>query len=57
MTLTASTATAPTDAKRDRVVDAAIMWIYDQTCASALAALEEAVEDYVGQPVTAESKS
>lgn len=42
------TATATTDlaALKDLVVEAAIYWVVDQDCASALAALEEAVADY-----------
>lgn len=53
-----TTATAPTENEmKDRVVKAAIMWVYDQSCASALVALEDAVEEYVGPPVSVESKS
>lgn len=31
---------------KSRIADAAIFWVSDQECASALAALEEAVADY-----------
>lgn len=52
----ALTATAPTEEQmKDLIVAAAIMWVYDQTCSSALAALEDAVETYVGKPVSSDS--
>lgn len=40
------TVPALTDAER-QVVDAALLWVIDQTCSSALAALEEAVEELI----------
>jgi hypothetical protein len=52
----ASIATAPTDdAMKERIITAAIMWVYDQTCPNALADLERAVEQYVGTPVSSDS--
>jgi hypothetical protein len=42
---------------QERIVAAAIMWVYDQTCSNALMELESAVEAYVGQPVSSESHS
>lgn len=44
-----STATAMTELEKlkSRIADAAIFWVVDQECASALAALEEAVADYL----------
>lgn len=44
-----STATAMTELEdlKIRIADAAIFWVADQECASALAALEEAVADYL----------
>ena len=44
------TAPVPTDrvAARERVLKAAVDWVYDQTCSLALAELEDAVTDLVG---------
>lgn len=44
-----STAIAMTELEKlkSRIADAAIFWVVDQECASALAALEEAVADYL----------
>lgn len=36
------------EAKRERVLKAACDWVYDQTCANALAELEDAVVDLIG---------
>jgi hypothetical protein len=36
------------DAKRERVVKAAVEWVYDQSCSSALMELEESVESLMG---------
>lgn len=41
---------------RDRVADAAVMWVIDQGCSSALAALEDAVEEYLGRPIGGTSR-
>lgn len=46
------TATAPTEPRfyeeaRDRLVLAAILWVFDQSCSTALADLESAVEEYI----------
>lgn len=40
------TATAPT--KKERVLRAAIDWVYNQSCSTALMELEDAVTDYFG---------
>ena len=37
-----------TDAQRQRVLRAAIEWVYDQRCPNALAELEDAVTDLMG---------
>lgn len=42
------TATAPT--KKERVLRAAIDWVYNQSCSTALMELEDAVTDYLGVP-------
>lgn len=52
----ASTVSAPTDEqKKERIVTAAIMWVYDQSCPNALMDLEGAVEGYVGKSASADS--
>lgn len=38
---------APTDEKRERVVKAAVEWVYDQSCSNALVELEDAVFDFM----------
>jgi len=50
-----STVCAPIDASaadlvaaERTVVDAAVLWVADQSCASALACLEDAVAEYLG---------
>lgn len=43
-------APAQTDA-RDRVLRAAVEWVYDQGCATALADLEEAVCELIGRDI------
>jgi hypothetical protein len=44
-----ATVPAPIDrqAQRERVVKAAVDWVYDQGCASALMELEDAVKDFM----------
>jgi hypothetical protein len=44
------TAPAPTEreAKRERVVKAAVEWVYDQSCSNALMELEDAVTEFIG---------
>lgn len=34
--------------KRERILKAAIDWVYDQSCSEALMELEDAVTDFVG---------
>lgn len=41
-------------ALRERVLDAALEWIYDQTCATALAAFEDAAAAYTGKAINDE---
>lgn len=36
---------------RGRIVTAAVLWVHDQTCSSALASLTSLVEQYTGRPV------
>ncbi|WBU27635.1 hypothetical protein OOZ54_13275 [Rhodopseudomonas palustris] len=36
------------DPKRERIVKAAVEWVYDQSCSHALAELEDAVTDFMG---------
>lgn len=42
------TAPAQIDAKRERVVKAAVEWVYDQSCSHALVELEDAVFEMMG---------
>lgn len=52
-----STASVPTDTdQKQRIVNAAIEWVYDQGCATALMDLETAVASYVGVPVDSEGE-
>lgn len=41
----------PTDEKRERIVKAAVEWVYDQSCSHSLAELEDAVTDFMGHPL------
>lgn len=42
--------TAPAQTNpRERLVLAAVEWVFDQSCSAALAELEEAAQDYVGR--------
>lgn len=41
-------------ALRERFLDAALEWVYDQTCATALAAFEDAAAAYTGKPINDE---
>lgn len=60
-TLKALTAPAPIDdhtappgdrqVQLEAVARAAILWVYDQQCSSALATLEDAVVAYTGRPI------
>lgn len=34
---------------RERLVLAAVEWVFDQTCSAALAELEDAAQDYIGR--------
>ena len=34
---------------RERLIRAAVEWVYDQGCSAALADLEDAVQDYIGR--------
>lgn len=37
--------------KRERVVKAAVEWVYDQSCSHSLVELEDAVTEFIGQPL------
>lgn len=49
-----STACVQTDREKQKehLLEAALMWIYDQSCASALADFEAAAEAYTGKSIT-----
>jgi hypothetical protein len=37
--------------KRERVLKAAVDWVYDQSCSRALMELEDAVTDFIGPEI------
>lgn len=57
--MTKTIAPAPTEreTKRERVVKAAVEWVYDQTCSNALMELEDAVTDMIGTPLDQREES
>lgn len=53
------TAAAPTEReqKRERILKAAVDWVYDQSCSAALMELEDAVTDFIGPKLPAKATS
>jgi hypothetical protein len=49
LTALAQTDAAPALSARERLVLAAVEWVFDQSCSAALAELEDAAQDYVGR--------
>lgn len=53
MTTTIAPAQTERDERRERVVKAAVEWVYDQSCSNALMELEDAVTEFMRVPLHA----
>jgi hypothetical protein len=49
LTAPVQTEAAPALSARERLILAAVVWVFDQGCSAALAELEDAAQDYIGR--------